>query len=249
MSFLAAWRFLLAIPIPLPRPVSERELGRSVVFFPVIGLILGLILAGADWLLSLALPAALVNAFLMAILALLTGALHLDGFMDTCDGLAGRSPQERLEIMRDSRVGGFGVAGLFLLLLAQYAALQSLPANLRIAALVAMPVLGRWAVVYAIYAHPYARPQGLGRAFKEGTRLWHWLLATAIALAIVLGLARAGGLIALAGVWLAAWGMAGYFRRRLGGLTGDSYGAINEVCQVLALVLMIISSRIGVPLV
>ena len=128
MSFIVALQFLTSIPVPLKREYTPREMGKSTLYFPVVGLIIGLTLAGLHWLLGLLLPYGLVNAFIIIALVLLTGAIHLDGFADTCDGIAGhRTVEERWQVMRDSRVGAFGVVGVVLLLLVKYTALGSIP--------------------------------------------------------------------------------------------------------------------------
>ncbi|MCK4222429.1 MAG: adenosylcobinamide-GDP ribazoletransferase, partial [Dehalococcoidia bacterium] len=102
MRFWAAWQFLTIIPAPRRREFVTQELGKSVAFFPVIGLVLGLVLLGLDRLMALFLPSFLINILLVAALAILTGALHLDGFIDTCDGLAAKkSTQARLKVMGD----------------------------------------------------------------------------------------------------------------------------------------------------
>jgi len=112
LSFLAAFQFLTSIPLP----------GRR--YFPVVGLIIGLILAGLNWLLSLILPSAVVNALLIVVLVIITGALHLDGFVDTCDGIAGhKAVEDRWRVMHDSRAGAFGIVGVVLLLLVKYVSL------------------------------------------------------------------------------------------------------------------------------
>ncbi len=236
MNFLAALGFLTVLPVG--RRAGPAQLGRSLPYFPVVGLFLGLVLAGLDWLLGrAALPLGVVNALLIAALALLTGALHLDGLMDTCDGLGGmKTPQERWQVMKDSRVGAFGVLGLALVLLVKYAALGSLPR--RSYALALMPVLGRWAGALAIFAFPYAKPQGLGRAFKEQATASHFAVGTLIALAISLALFRGPGLIYLAATGVLALALGRFFRGRFSGLTGDCYGAIIEVSEVFALLLL-----------
>ena len=168
MRFLAALKFLTIIPLPWRREASPEEIGRSIGYFPVIGLIIGLILAGLNWLLSLFLPSAVVNALLIVSLVVLSGALHLDGFVDTCDGIAGhKTIEERWRVMHDSRAGAFGIVGVFLLLLVKYVSLNSVPESLLMVTLVLMPVVSRWAMVYTVFAYPYARPAGLGKVFKQ----------------------------------------------------------------------------------
>lgn len=237
MGFLAAVQFLTVIP--LRRDVTPKELGRSLVYFPVVGLGIGAILFGLDSLFALFLPVALGSALLIVALVLLTGANHLDGFIDTCDGMvAGRSPHERLAIMRDSRVGGFGVVGVFCLLLVKYVSLLFLPGAWRLAALLLMPTLGRWAMVYAITAFPSARTEGLGQAFKEQAKWWQLVIATLIAIALSVALMKLLGLALMAAIWLTIIIAAAYLRKKLGGLNGDTYGAINEVIEVFVLILV-----------
>src|SRR5215210_1092779 len=121
MSLLVAVQFLTRLPTPGGLPVAGPALGRSLGWFPAVGLLLGGLLAAADALLSMVLPRGLVDVVLLVLLALLTGGLHLDGYMDTCDGLFSlRAPADRLAIFRDSRVGSFGVVGAATLLLTQW---------------------------------------------------------------------------------------------------------------------------------
>ncbi len=237
MGLVAALQFLTIIPIRLK--VSANALRRSIAYFPLVGLLIGGILYGLDRLLALAFPTSLINIFLIIALVVITRALHLDGFIDTCDGLAGgNSPEKRLAIMRDSRVGGFGVVGGCCLILLQYVALTVIPDEHRMAALLLMPTLARWTMVCAVYAHPYAREQGMGSIFHEGSNLPWLAIATAISLAAATALMKLEGLAVMAAVLLIAL-LAGYFlSRRLGGLTGDTYGAINEVVEVSVLILI-----------
>ena len=236
-DFLAAVQFLTVIP--LHRDVTQKELGRSLVYFPLVGLGIGAVLFGLDRFFILFLPAAVGSALLIVVLVLLTGANHLDGFIDTCDGMAaGRSPQERLDIMCDSRVGGFGVVGACCLLLVKYVSLLFLPGAYRMAGLLLMPVLGRWAMVYAIFAYPSARKTGMGQTFKEQTDRWKMIIATLIAIAISVALMKLWGLALMAAIWLSVLVLASFLKGRLGGLTGDTYGALNEVVEVFVLILV-----------
>ena len=241
MGFFVALGFLTVIPLPLGRQASPEQVGRSLGYFPLVGLLLGLILAGLSEALELALPLAIVNGLLVVALLLLTGAIHLDGLIDTCDGLVGsKTPQERWEVMRDSQAGSFGVAGAFCLLLLKYLSLGGLPEPSRIVTLMLMPALGRWAGVCCVFAFPYARPQGLGKAFKEQATWPRVALATALALALSLGFLGLKGLALMSGVGLIALALAAFLRRRFAGLTGDTYGAIIEVCELAALLLAIV---------
>ncbi len=214
-------------------------------YFPVIGLILGIILAGLDYFFQfILLPPALSSALLIAILVVLTGASHLDGLVDTCDGLvAGKTPAERLEIMKDSRTGAFGVVGAVVVLLLKLSAMESVAGFMRLPALLLMPVLSRWGMVLAIFIFPYARTAGTGLAFKQGARWYRLAIATVVALVVSVFLFGVTGPVIVVGIALVVWAVGAYIRPRLGGLTGDSYGAINEIGEMVALVLIIIVGR------
>jgi len=242
LRFLAALRFLTIIPFPWRREVSPEELGRSAGYFPVVGIIIGLILAGLNWLLGLFLPSPVVNVLLVVSLVVISGALHLDGFIDTCDGIAGhKTPEQRWRVMRDSRTGGFGIVGACCLLLVKYISLNSVPETLLMATLVLMPVIGRWAMVYAIFAYPYARPSGLGKIFKQGASWQRFTMATLIALVVAIVLFQLAGLAIMVGIWVIVVAMAAYLKHKFSGLTGDTYGAINEVAEVCVLILACVS--------
>jgi adenosylcobinamide-GDP ribazoletransferase len=228
LGFLAALQFLTVLPIS--RGFTGEQIGRSTAYFPVVGLIIGLVLAGINFVLSLILPSAVVNVLLIAALATFSGALHLDGLADTFDGIAGhRTAEERLKIMKDSRVGGFGAVGLALFLLIEFVLLNSIPANLRMFTLILAPTLSRWAMVNAIFVYPYARPSGLGTVFKEAVSWRQFLIATLVTLIVAVALFRAIGLTVMAFVWVVMALFAVCLKRQLGGLTGDTYGAINEI--------------------
>ena len=240
MGFFTAWRFLTVVPLPLARVVGPRELSESLAYFPLVGMVIGLGLVGLDWGLGLMLPASVANALLVVALVVVTGALHMDGLMDTCDGLGGsRTREERLDAMRDSRVGAFGVVGAICIVLVKYASLEGLPESAKTAALVLMPTLSRWTVVFAMFAFPYARPEGLGRAFKEHATLLRMLVAKALCMGAALVFFGPGGLALMVGVGLVALGLAIFLHRLFGGLSGDTYGATVEVSEAAALVLSI----------
>jgi adenosylcobinamide-GDP ribazoletransferase len=244
--FLAALQFLTVIAIPWRREVQSGELERSTGYFPIIGLIIGLLLVGLDLLLGLLLPPMLVAALLVAFLVIISGAIHLDGLADTCDGLANPEKVEEIwQVTHDSRVGAFGIVGIILLLLLKFVALTSIPEASKMMALILMPVIGRWTMVYTIFAYPYARPSGLGNAFKQGTTWPRFTMATVITVAIAVIIAQLIGLAILFLVWVVAVVAAAYFKSKFSGLTGDNYGAINEVAEVSVLILITTLARFG----
>ena len=241
MGFWAAIQFLTIFPTPLRHKVTAKTSGQSLTYFPLVGLILGGILFGLYYGLILILPSSVVNALLVIALVILTGAHHLDGFIDTCDGvIAGKSKKERLSIMSDSKVGAFGIVGAILLLLLKYVALSAAPI---LPALLLMPTLSRWTMVSIIVTFPYAKRSCMGLAFKHGATWQRLTIATITALIVSVILLQWWGLVLMAALWLIAFGIAICFRFRLGGLTGDNYGAINEMSEVVILLLIILIRR------
>jgi adenosylcobinamide-GDP ribazoletransferase len=243
LSFIAALRFLTSIPLPGKHEATPEQLGRATSYFPVVGLILGLVLAGLNWLLDFILPEAAVSALLVVAVVIVTGALHLDGLADTCDGIAGHKPiEDRWKVMRDSRTGAFGVVGIVTLLLVKFAALNGIPTVFMAAALIFMPAVSRWAMVYAIFAFQYAHKEGLGTAFKQATRWPQFTGATIVTLALagaLYPLFSATGFFIIGGTFVITTGVAFYLKYKFAGLTGDTYGAINEISEVTALLMAI----------
>ena len=234
MELLAALQFLTILPSK--RNFTSGQIGRATAYFPIVGLIIGLILFGLHYLLDFLLPAGIVNALLLAALIVLSGGLHLDGLADTVDGLAGhRTPERRLEIMHDSRIGGIGAVGLFLFLIIEYVALNSIPEKWMVFTLLLAPTVSRWAMVAAIFTYPYVRAEGLGKAFKHGISWEELLIASLVTLVLTVILFKIAGLVIIASVFIIINGAALYFKRQLGGLTGDTYGAINEIAMITVL--------------
>jgi adenosylcobinamide-GDP ribazoletransferase len=249
-EFLAAVRFLTILPVPtrsrftqtaetLPTPIIGSG------YFPLVGLLLGALLVLWTLFLSvpLRLPSLLLAVLVLIAQILLTGGLHLDGLMDSCDGLFGGTSRERkLEIMRDSRVGSFGVLGGACTLLFKFAAFVALADSnylLPLALLMVLP-LARWAMVLAVYIFPSARAAGLGSNFRQTVTRPRLLVAAIISLIVVLAVGRLPGLAAWFGGTLAALLVGAWATRVLGGLTGDIYGAIEEVAEMVALLLLVL---------
>ena len=246
MKFLVALKYLTTIPVPFHRELSPRELGDSSPFFSLVGLIIGLFLAALGWLLRIIFPEMLVDVLVVGALVAVSGARQLDGFAHTADSLVvGMSRETRLEIMADRRVGSFGIIAVVALLLLKYVALDSLPPGLWLPALVYMPVLGRWAMVYDIYFFRSASPSGQDDNFKQGTRWYSLLSATVIAIAVIFALARLPGLMVMAGVLIVATILGFYFRGRFGGLTIMTYGAVCEFAELAVLVIASLLAHVG----
>jgi adenosylcobinamide-GDP ribazoletransferase len=234
---LLALEFLTILRLRRPQIVADDALAKSQALFPAVGLLLGGMLAASDWLLLDTLGPALTGWLLAALLLLLTGGLHADGLADSADGLfGGHTAERRLAIMRDSATGAFGALALVVVIGVKATALGQISDGDGALALIVVPALSRWACVAAIGAFPYARPSGLGAAFHANALPWAMPLAGAICLlacVAAFGIAGAGAwaLAAAAGV-----GLGTYISPRIGGLTGDSYGAIIEVTETALLV-------------
>ncbi len=247
-SLLVALAFLTVVPVRFRECPTESDVLRSRFWYPVVGLLLGALLGGA---LALAAPLALpmVGAFLVLLLWVgLTGALHLDGFCDLCDGLfGGRTPEERLRIMKDPHLGTFGLAGGVLLLLGKFAALHALITSERGPWVVAAAVMtARCLVLFLAAGARYPRPEGTGKVLigtisaAEGSRFW-------APLAGVLGLLgwprpEAGSILALVlPNFAAVFGLGLLCEHRLRGITGDCLGAAIELAEVVYLFAAVLS--------
>jgi adenosylcobinamide-GDP ribazoletransferase len=233
-----ALTFLTKLPWPWRGPADAGALARSLFWFPWVGALLGLGFWAAWAGLHRVLPAPAAAALLLALTVWVTGGLHLDGLADTADGLGGgHTPETALRIMKDSRVGAFGVISLVLALILKFSLFLSLAAQPdRTAALMLFPVVSRWGMVLLAYLSPYARPEGgLGQAMTlgvsrqvlAGASLSAWVLSV-----LILG---APGLVLFAAAAALVWLGSLYFHRRLGGITGDILGATNEVVEIVVL--------------
>ena len=217
--------------------MEGKSLAGSAMYFPLVGLAMGFILAGVDYGLRMALPNLLNSAMVVLSLVLLTGALHFEGFVDSCDGLfGGHTRERRLEIMRMKNVGAYAVAGGALLLIVKFAAIASLPyGSSRFWALALFPMLSRWGMTLSLSVFPYAREQGMGTAFR-GVNPAHVVIAGAITFAIAGIFGCLSGIILFALVTIIAILTGLWVTKLLGGHTGDTYGATNELCEAIVLI-------------
>ena len=243
-AFLDALSFLTIIPVPSFKGDGSpaQRMGRAVTWFPLVGGFIGwaggivVFLAASWWTLPVA---ALLGVGAMA---LLTGGLHLDGFADTVDGFGARGGREEiLRVMRDSRIGTFGAIGLFLLLGLKWALIQSIPSDQWIPALVVSCALGRWAMAISSYTTPYVPGrEGLGRLVTDQKSTGSMVRATILAVAILLaGTGHWSGLLVMGVAGLVGWALNSLFLIRLGGITGDTLGAVNEVVELSVLLFLV----------
>ena len=256
--------FLTILPAAHGLAPDPRAISNSRAFFPLTGLLLGVLLVLVELGAARVFPVYLTAGVLLAVLVAATRGLHLDGLMDVCDALFGGATRERrLEIMKDPHLGAFGVVGGVTILVLKYAAFLALldpifrgswsgggwasystaflvlegpplqPAKQL--ALLLFPLLSRWAMVVLLGAFPYARSEGLGSPFHQGSARIATLAAALTALAVSVVLGGFGGLGLLLGVTALALALGWVMNRALGGLTGDCYGATNELSEVAVL--------------
>ena len=242
-GLLTAFRFLTILPLGRGKVVDAPHMARSMAFFPLVGAWLGLLLLLMDRVLVRVFPHLVVAALLVGILALITGGLHLDGFADTLDGLfGGRGDRARtLDIMKDSRIGAMGVVGLVVLLGIKFTSIDSMGAAYKGGALVLMPTVARWSQVQLAFKATYARKEGsLAQPFVENLEISHFLAASAGAALVSYIAAGVSGLIVLAGAGIVTMLAKLYFTRRIGGITGDTIGAVSEMNEVLVLLAFLV---------
>jgi adenosylcobinamide-GDP ribazoletransferase len=234
--FFIAFQFLTIVPLPFNVRCEEEDLGRSMAYFPLVGASIGLMLVGIDFALSYLFPRAVGDLLLIVAMAVVTGALHLDGLADVCDGIAARGGRERfLAVMKDSRIGAVGVVGLVFALLLKYQALLHIPLHQKREALIIFPLLGRMAQVQMTTGALRARADGLGAAFIGGAGAFQFIAAylTTVASAwLFLGLQ---GLYCCIILYIITWGIKSWSHRRLGGVTGDIIGCASELNEIAAL--------------
>ncbi|MEW6409892.1 MAG: adenosylcobinamide-GDP ribazoletransferase [Nitrospirota bacterium] len=239
-SIITAFKFLTILPLGGYLP-DERAIGKSIVFFPFVGITIGGILYISDYLLSTIFTRSVVDALLITVLVIITGGLHIDGFADTVDGIAGgKNPQDRLRIMKESNIGAVGVSCVVLLLLIKYSALLSIIEVQKGGALLMAPMISRWSQVQAICMGKSAREDGLGRIFIENGSAVKFLFATAFVTSMtifVLPLIKV--LLLLAIIFIISLIFLVFFNRMFNGVTGDAIGSVSEINEVIVLLVLL----------
>lgn len=244
--FLLMVQFLTAIPLRINLNVKTEDFGKGLVFAPLVGLIIGGILAGAYFVLNLVFPVYVTGIFVVVLYVLLTGGLHIDGLGDTFDGLFSNRPKERiLEIMRDSRVGTNAVIAIVCVLLLDVGMISAMPARVVIVVLALMPVAGRIGSLVGAGASRYARDgEGLGKSFIDFCGVREIVVGLIISGGIFFVLAGKVGLIEVLLSTAMAFGLTWFFSRKIGGTTGDILGAVCELNQVLFLICAYVIQKI-----
>ncbi|MGA2403955.1 MAG: adenosylcobinamide-GDP ribazoletransferase [Syntrophobacteraceae bacterium] len=237
-SFSAALSFLTVFRIPFTDSIlSPKELGAGFACFPLAGLVLGLIYYSAAVVFQARVPGLLLSVLIACLTALLTRGLHFDGLADFADGIwGGSTPQRRLEIMKDSRSGTFGVLALIIGVSLKIASIDALISGGCLAPLLVAPVYSRFAMAATAYGSQYARKDGLAKPFLENVKIEHVAIAALLAAAATLpvGFKLMLYLVPVVGcVFLFKL----ISKKYLGGITGDVLGAVNEVSEIVVLVL------------
>lgn len=244
----------------------------AVCWFPIVGIVIGAILSVVSLFLQNVFPPFITNAFILITYIVITGALHLDGFADTCDGIyGGWNKEKRLEIMKDSHIGSYGVIGLICILGLRYACLlhagecfgflnakdtsawilpsfgepysrdTSSAAMTKIIVLCLMPAVGRWAQVFAAGVSNYARDiSGTGSFIVNGTTRKHVAIASVVPFVLILYLCHLKGLAVCAIIAVFTLFIIWYIKRKIGGMTGDTLGAINEAAEIVFLLALFV---------
>ena len=243
-SFQDALAFLTVLPFPCP-VVSRRpaeQMGRAMAWFPLVGALVGTAGAGVILGMSAWWPQQVAALFGLGLMSVLTGGIHLDGFADTVDGLfAWKGREETLTIMQDSRIGALGAAGLFLLLGLKWVLLSQVPLHRMLAAGAAAGALSRFALVLSAQVFPYVPGKsGLGRLVTDRRSPVSVAIAFVLALAIAaVGQGFLPALSLLSASVALAWGLNAGVVRRLGGITGDTLGAVGELVETTVLLLLV----------
>ena len=242
-SFLVGLQFLTRIRIVRQTVWTAEDFGRSTRFFPLVGLVLGICYALAAWILVSVLGMRALTAALLLILPLLlTGGLHADGFMDTADGVfSGRERERKLEIMKDSRVGSFGVVAFVLLMFLQFALLLDMSPPLLVPVFFVMPIIGRKAMVLAVSCFPYARADGKGKTFADMADRGTVAIAAVTTSVLVIPIGLLATLALVLGIVFALL-FCRWMTAILGGVTGDVYGAATVLTETIVLAVFSLAS-------
>ncbi len=240
MKYLSiAFNLLTTLPIRAPNDWNAGDSGRASVWFPLVGMVIGILVAAAHAIFGLWLPSLMTSALTVTVWAILTGGLHLDGLADCCDGLFHPSNAERrLEIMKDSRLGTFGGVGLVLVIVLKISAIVSLPTSRVGLAILLATSLGRWFILLAGF-QPLARSDGMGADFTSGLHRSALVCGSLIPVGLVIALG-ASGVLALVWNSCSIFFILRFARDRIGGVSGDIFGLVVEISELVTLIALTI---------
>mgnify|MGYP001559407118 FL=1 len=242
---LTALQFLTIFPIKIKSEIKGKDFGASLLYFPLVGLLIGLLLSLSALSFSF-LPSLVKGAIILILSIFITGGIHLDGFTDTCDGFYGNKPREKiLEIMRDSRIGAMGLIGVVSILLLKFSLIVSFPEILLWKTLIVMSVFSRWSQGFACLEACYARQEGKAKYFIEYARPRDVFVGGIFTLGLFLLLMSLKGAILFFLSLIPVFLFLCYIKKKLGGMTGDTIGAVNEIAEVCVLLFGLILN--GIP--
>ena len=235
-EFLLALQFLTIFPVSL-KSVKENALARSMIYFPLVGAILGW---SVGWLNNIfsswGFNHLAISVIIFAVLTVFTGGLHLDGLSDTFDGLGCRDDKEKiLSVMRDPSTGAFGVVAVVFTLLLKVSFFYSISLISKSAVLILMCATSRYAMVLMAGLFPYARAEGKAKAFIDGVNLKIMILSGMITVSIAFLMFRWTGLLILAIALFVSYCFARFTAKKINGITGDVLGAVNELSEIVVL--------------
>lgn len=241
--FLLMLQFFTRIPVNISLPAEARDFRRGSVYFPLIGLVVGLFSSLAYYL-----AVYTGNRFFASVAAVMawimvTGALHLDGLSDTCDGIfSSRSKDRVLEIMKDSRIGTMGALALLLAVLLKVSLIRGLDLKSGIYALIISPVIARTSVLFGIVIAKYPREKGLGKMFIGNVTIREFIVGFIICVLIVSPFLKLYSFAFFAGVFIIPWIFNRYMESKIGGMTGDTLGALCEIQEIISLLMFSVLS-------
>ena len=231
---LIAFQFLTVLPFKIFTEIKDEDYGRSFVYFPAVGVVIGGVLSIVS-LCCKFLPTSVMAVIVLIVSAFVTGVLHLDGFADTCDGFYGSKPKEEiLRIMRDTRIGVMGVVGVTLLLLLKFSLITSIPKDVLWRSLITMCCLARWTQATGCLL-PYARNEGKARLFIKYARKKDIIIGGVFTIIVFSALFGLKGIIIFFISLIPVLLFIRYVKARIGGMTGDTIGAVSEITEVSAL--------------
>ncbi|SET32614.1 cobalamin-5'-phosphate synthase [Natronincola peptidivorans] len=235
--FILTLQFLTRVTVAKNLPYDEK-FNKGIIFFPLVGLVLGLILAVIYMGLSYLFNSTITSMITIASYIALTGGLHLDGLGDTFDGFYSSRGKERiLEIMKDSRLGTNGVIAVLFSILIKVFVLAALPHEKALLALILMPVLGRLGIVYGCFRISYARETGLGHIYINNVSSNQLMIATGLGIAITL--IDRGTLLFIPIAWIFSYLFKSHSKKIIHGMTGDTLGALCELNEILYLLYLV----------
>lgn len=231
---LIAFQFLTVLPLKICIEIKGEDYGKSLVYFPIVGMTIGATLSAISLCCGF-LPVPVLAAIVLIFSAFLTGALHLDGFADTCDGFYGsKLKEEILEIMRDPRIGVMGVVGITLLLLLKFSLIITIPRDALWRSLALMCCFSRWTQATGCLL-PYARNEGKAGVFIKYARKKDIVIAGLFTIFVSWALFGLKGIVIFFTSLIPALIFIRYAKARIGGMTGDTIGALNEIAEVSVL--------------